>query len=268
MGTVEKYYDDNTEAEWMRLERHKIEFDITKRYLDEYVKTGTRVLDIGGGPGRYSLYLSLKGCHVHLLDLSSKNLEYAKNKATELKIDIEKYFHADALHLSDKVNEQYDVILCMGPIYHLPEEADRIKVMKNCIHHLKPGGILIVSFISAYAPIIDILKKYPEAIRGYKETLLSYLKDGRNIVSPENQGFTNAYFMNPNQMASFMSQFDLVQKVLTGIEGISAQSEEKINALEETDYQEWIDLIYETSKDPLTWGACEHFLYIGQKKNT
>lgn len=266
MGVVEKYYDENAEDEWFRLERHKIEFEITKRYLNEYVKKGDSVLDVGGGPGRYSMYLAEKGCKVHLLDLSSKNLEFAKNKSVELNIPIEEFFHADVLHMSKKVKGQYDVILCMGPLYHLPEEEDRINAIKNCLSHLKPGGVLLVSFISAYAPVIDILKKYPEAIRGRKEILLGYLKDGTNIVGPENQGFTNAYFMNPHQIIPFMNQFDLIEKTITGVEGISAQSEGRINSLNESDYREWIELIYETSKDPITWGACEHFLYIGQKK--
>ncbi len=43
-----RYYDREYD-EWSRLERHKIEFDITKRYLDEYVSgTNLKVFDIGG----------------------------------------------------------------------------------------------------------------------------------------------------------------------------------------------------------------------------
>ena len=36
MNKVEHWYD-NEYDEWKRLERHKIEFDITKRYLDKYI---------------------------------------------------------------------------------------------------------------------------------------------------------------------------------------------------------------------------------------
>ena len=56
MEKVGRYYDREYD-EWSRLERHKIEFDITKRYLDEYVSgTNLKVFDIGGGPGRYAVW--------------------------------------------------------------------------------------------------------------------------------------------------------------------------------------------------------------------
>ncbi|GMG97480.1 hypothetical protein [Tepidimicrobium xylanilyticum] len=40
MDKVELWYDEEYD-EWERLERHKIEFDITKRYLDEYIQGKT-----------------------------------------------------------------------------------------------------------------------------------------------------------------------------------------------------------------------------------
>lgn len=66
--TVELFYDANTEYEWQRLERHRIEFETTKRYLDKYVSESSRILDVGGGPGRYSIYLASQGHNVTLFD--------------------------------------------------------------------------------------------------------------------------------------------------------------------------------------------------------
>ena len=83
MDRVEKFYDEKYH-EWERLQRHRIEFDITKRYLDEYiVGENLDIFDIGGGPGRYSIYLAEKGHKVTLLDLSKKNIEVAKEKSAE-----------------------------------------------------------------------------------------------------------------------------------------------------------------------------------------
>ncbi|WP_242837291.1 class I SAM-dependent methyltransferase [Alkaliphilus transvaalensis] len=80
MNEVENWYD-NVYDEWARLDRHRLEFDITKRYMDEYIKGETlKIFDIGGGPGRYSFYLAEKGHKVSLLDLSRKNIEVAKSK--------------------------------------------------------------------------------------------------------------------------------------------------------------------------------------------
>lgn len=120
MNKVEYWYD-NKYDEWERLERHEIEFDITKRYLDEYI-TGENLetFGIGGGPGRYSIYLAEKGHKVSLLDLSKRNIEVAKEKSREKNVTLEVYIHGNALEL-EQYEQKYDVILLMRPLYHLIE---------------------------------------------------------------------------------------------------------------------------------------------------
>ena len=84
---TKEYYDSNPEKEWNRLEGFRFEFEITKFYLKKYLK-GKTVLDIGGGPGRYSIYLSQLGYDVTLVDLSDGNIQFLRNKMKELNIDI------------------------------------------------------------------------------------------------------------------------------------------------------------------------------------
>jgi len=62
-----------------------------------------------------------------------------------------------------------------------------------------------------------------------------------------------------------MNQFDLEKLVLSGVEGITSQSEEKTNSLSEEAFQKCLDIIYQTSKEPVTWASCEHLLYVGKK---
>lgn len=48
MNEIEKWYDEVYD-EWTRLDRHRVEFDITKRYLDHYLKGDKlKIFDIGG----------------------------------------------------------------------------------------------------------------------------------------------------------------------------------------------------------------------------
>jgi hypothetical protein len=54
---VQDFYNANSLGEWNRI-AGRPEFLLTCRMLDRYIKPGDRVLDIGGGPGRYSLYLA------------------------------------------------------------------------------------------------------------------------------------------------------------------------------------------------------------------
>jgi hypothetical protein len=60
---VRSYYASFGEREWTRLTTPigAIEFAINSYALAKHLPPDARVLDIGGGPGRYALWLSAKG---------------------------------------------------------------------------------------------------------------------------------------------------------------------------------------------------------------
>jgi hypothetical protein len=58
MTIIQEYYNNGVNTEWTRMDRHPLEFEITKRNLDEFIPSKSKIADIGGGPGRYSFYLA------------------------------------------------------------------------------------------------------------------------------------------------------------------------------------------------------------------
>lgn len=265
MKEIENFYDKDPTIEWKRLENNKIEFDMTMKHLKNYLEPASKILDVGGGPGRYAIALSEAAHDVTLVDLSSKNLVLAKQKADENGILINDYVHSNVLNLSENIEETFDAVLCFGPLYHLVTEEDREKAITECLKRLKPGGFLFTAFISAYAPINDCVTYYPEGIIGYKKHLIQYLKDGVNIVSQENPGFTTAYFIDPMAIQPLMEKFDLETLAITGLEGLFAQSKDSITALSEEAYEEWLDLNFRIASNPMTWAGTEHMLHVGRK---
>jgi len=85
--TIKDFYNTGVQTEWNRI-NERPEFYLTCRFIDRYIKPGDKVLDIGGGPGRYSLYLAEKGCDVTLFDLSDENVKFASNQAMEKNIQL------------------------------------------------------------------------------------------------------------------------------------------------------------------------------------
>jgi len=262
MNEIENWYD-NKYDEWSRLDRHRIEFEITKMYLDEYITgTGLKILDVGGGPGRYSFYMAGKGHSVTLLDLSGHNIEVAKEKAAEFGISLADYIKGDALEL-DMREKKYDAVLLMGPLYHLIREDDRIKALGNAIRVLKSGGIIVASFISQYAPIQDALAHMQfEGYPGEVEALLGYLSNGEN---KDGNGFTTAYFTGVDEARKLMSVFELHELAFAGIENILGSKECEILSLPEKDIDKWLKIGYALSQDKNLIGTSQHFLYIGRK---
>lgn len=260
MNEIEHYYDEIYD-EWNRLDEHCFEFAITKRYMDEYIPPQAKILDVGGGPGRYALYLSQRGHQVGLLDLSIRNIDVATRKQKELKIPLLFCEKGNALNLQAYDDEQFDVVLLMGPLYHLIEEQDRMQCMREALRVLKPNGLIFVSFISDYAPIQDCVRAahfFDESI----EDLLAYLHEGKN-----KQAFTSAYFSSSEEAQSLMTVFGLEQLVFAGVENILGSKENQLRTLDEVEKAKWMELSYQLSQDKKLFGSSEHYLYIGRKNN-
>lgn len=260
---VERYYDEEYE-EWDRLAWHKTEFEVTKRYMREFISEGTqKILDIGGGPGRYAIFLTQQGHEVTLLDLSGKNIRQALEKAEEAGVKLDSCIHGDALRLSEYLykEEQFDVVLLMGPLYHLLRREDREKALWEALRVLKPGGLIFASFISDYAPIQDFASGLYDF--GDADRLLSYLEDGRN--RKEEGDFTTAYFTSKKEAEELMAQAGLTQLVFAGVENILCGRENILHGLSEELQEKWMDLAFRLSCDQNLIGMNEHFLYIGRK---
>lgn len=114
----------------------------------------------------------------------------------------------------------------MGPLYHLVNDEDRQIAMEGALRLLKAGGIFVASFISNYAPILDNLK-YLFPVDSV-DALLAYLKCGVRIAD----GFTTAYFWDPEEARTFMREFDLTELVFAGVENILSCKEQEMNKVQ------------------------------------
>jgi SAM-dependent methyltransferase len=246
------------------MDRHPLEFGVTLRYMEKYYPKGGKVLDVGGGPGRYAILLAKKGFDVTLFDISLKNVEFAEKKAEEEDVRIQTIC-ADALELDKNVEGKFDVVQCMGPLYHLLREEDRISCVRQCLALLKPGGVFLASFISSYAVLADVIAKYPQTVAQFKKYFLNLGEDMTNVESGENPGFTDAYFTYPLNIGPFFAKFGLSEIAIAGVEGPAGLSEPAIRQLPDKTVDEWVDIAYNLSQDKLTWGTNQHFLYIGRK---
>lgn len=259
---IRQFYDASVETEWARLERHRAEFAITGHYIDQYVRPGDRVLDIGGGPGRYSLRLAGRGCRVTLLDLSDENVRFARAKAKESGQALTA-LQGDACR-ADRLlpGERFDCVLLMGPMYHLLEEERRIQAVQAALRLLRPGGVIFVSFISLYAGFLYYMANGPELLmaESEKEYIRCYLEN-RTYCG---DAFTKACFTAPRDILPFMAQFPLKKLHLFGQEGILSPCEARVYACGDAAAQRWIDIALRTCEREEFLAYSEHLMYVGR----
>lgn len=265
MGEVEivkKNYDDNPEAEWRRLEGYHFEFEITKHMMDKYLKKG-KVLDIGGGPGRYSIYLAKLGYDVTLVDLSDGNVAFAKTKARECGVSIEAYA-CDARDLSGLNLGEYDNVLLMGPLYHLFQESHREKCVEEAKKHLKKDGVLFASFISITGGLNYYLDECPAEL--VNEPAMDLFDRMEADETWSGTAFTEATFINNLEILPFFERLDFEKLALFGQEGITAT---RLSYLEQCSPQvreKYLELSLRLCENSQYFAYSTHMMYIGRRK--
>lgn len=264
---VRQHYNEDPAAEWERLERHPFEFIFTTHMMDKYIRPGDRVLDIGGGPGRYAIHYAQMGCDVTLVDLSEGNIEYAGRMAAEQGARLEMHVK-NCLALDELALGEYDHVFLMGPLYHLTEREDREAAVTLALRHLKPGGNLYCSFILDFAGIIYDLKFGPghlpkDLANPATRPLLDSIALGTEYVGP---AFTSVCFINQTQIEPFMARFPLDKLHLFGQEGILALNERQVLDFPEEEFALWIETAKRFLEVPALLALSEHAMYIGRKR--
>ena len=259
---IKQYYDSNPQKEWNRLEGFHFEFEITKFYLKKYLK-GKTVLDIGGGPGRYSIYLSQLGYDVTMIDLSDGNINFLKNKMKDLKIDNIKAYQCDARNISKLNLDKFDNILIMGPLYHLFKESDREKCVLEAKKLLNKDGLLFASFISVAAGMNYYLDNEPENIINEPEKdLFDRMKNDENWSG---NAFTKTTFINNCLIIDFFKKLGFEKLSLFGQEGVTGTRLNYIEKCNDEVKNFYLELSLKLCENPQYYCYSNHIMYIGKK---
>src|SRR4030095_13991995 len=177
-------------------------------------------LDLGGGTGFYSFWLQSLGYHVTLVDLSPDHIMWAKEYATQNSISLDAYEVGDATSLQFS-DDQFDMILLLGPLYHLIVREDRLRAIREAKRVLKPNGILIAAVISRYASLIDGLNRNLITDEQFVKILRQDLECGIHLNHTDNpEYFTTSFFHTPAEIEMEILECDLQLEKLIAVESI------------------------------------------------
>jgi S-adenosylmethionine-dependent methyltransferase len=265
VSDIQVFYNSEPAREKTRLDRHQLEYDLTWCYLDQYLPSHGSILEIGCATGRYTLELAKRGYQLTAVDISAGLLDDCRKNLIQQGVDQHvRLIEADARDLSKVVDNRFDAVLLMGPLYHLVEESDRKMALRETWDCLREGGIIFSSFISRYGIMGDLLKKIPDWIEDQVE-VQALLQSGKRPDDYPRGGF-RGYFVQVSEIAPFHEALGFETLKVVGVEPVISADDESYNKLQGEQRKLWLNLLHELSNEISIIGASRHLLYIGRKK--
>lgn len=132
-----------------------VEYLTTMRYIEKYLKPGMRILEIGAATGRYSHSLARMGYAVDAVELVQHNIDiFNANTQPGEQITIRQ---GDARDLHFIQAESYDIVLLLGPMYHLFTEEDQLQALREALRVTKQSGLLFAAYCGNDATVVQYL---------------------------------------------------------------------------------------------------------------
>lgn len=215
---IATYYERGDEIQRLSSSLGQLEETRMRELITRHLPaTPAVVYDVGGGPGGYACWLARQGYEVHLVDPVPLHVEQAAATShAQPDHPIAELYVGDARHL-DRADNSVDIVLMLGPLYHLTERNERIAALRESYRILRKDGIIFAVAISRYA---STLRGMTDGIMDpeYIKIVDRDLRDGQHLNPNEHPAyFTTAFLHLPEE---FKSEIEAVGFDLEGLFGI------------------------------------------------
>ena len=249
--TVATYEIFDEDSRLNRSQAARVEFITTSRAIQDALFPGARILDIGAGAGEYSLYFARQGYDVTAIELSPANIAaFQKKLSPEYPIRL---LQGNALDLSAFADESFDVVLLMGPLYHLSSPADRDRAIAEAKRVCIKEGVIFFALISNDMVILTELSYRPQFFSEHSYDHESFKVEDFPFV-----------FFTLDQMREMLTRNGVMIRREIAADGVSELLEDAINALSPEDYAQYVRYHLYCSEKPEMLGRSNHLLFVGR----
>lgn len=201
------------------------------------------------------------------LDFTTKELNAKIQKEEETAENLISCDVINATNLSIYNDNQFDVVLLFGPLYHLLEESERQQCVSEINRVLKPGGKVFASFIPYLSGSIAILDRYYRHPEQVDINNLSEVFESGKFNNSSDKGFQEGYYPSTKEIEKLFSQNGFDKIMIRSIRGFGYEKEDSLYGIKEKEmFDKVISLIERTSEEQSIIDMCGHAIYIGYKK--
>ena len=215
------HYAAFEESTRFALDTTRLEFARTCDILERHIPPAPAVvLDIGGGPGAYACWLAKKGYEVHLVDPVPRHVEQARAASSrQPEHPVAGASVGDARDL-EFAEDTADIVLLLGPLYHLTDQSDRVQALREAGRVLRPGGLLVCAAISRFASLLDGTFRGFRDDPAFAKILKRDLAEGQHRNTTGNPlYFTTAFFHHPDELGSEIAEAGFEHLTTLAVEG-------------------------------------------------
>jgi ubiquinone/menaquinone biosynthesis C-methylase UbiE len=265
--SIAAYYALGMERDRLDSGQGALELARTQTLLERYLPAPPAlVADVGGGPGRYAIWLAGLGYRVHLVDPVPLHIEQARAAASSSGVTLTGMEVGDArtLQLPDA---SADAVLLLGPLYHLPERADRRQALTEARRVCRRGGVVIAAAISRFASTLDGMRGGYLEDPAFAAVAADDRRDGHHFNPTGDPAyFTTAYFHRPEDLAMECAAAGLTHEATLAIEGAAwllADLDARLG--DERRRQVLLDALAALETEPALLGVSAHLLVVARR---
>ena len=264
MTELELYYNKFNEEKRLDSRHGQVEFITSMKYIHKYLelllenradKHEIKLLDIGAGTGRYSVPLAEEGYDVTAVELVKHNLGRLKQKSDKVKA-----YQGNAMKLRRFEDESFDLTLVFGPMYHLLEKEEKIRALQEAKRVTKKNGFILVAYIMNEFSVIT----YAFKERHIKEAIETGMLDEKfHCTKTANDLYSMVRLEDLEELNEIVG---LKRKQIIAADGAANYIRPFLNALDEEEFQYFIEYHLSTCERPDLMGATGHVVDILEKE--
>jgi len=265
MDDIISFYTTHSDDERLFQGLGMLELARTKEIVLRHLpKPPLTVLDVGGGTGVYSEWLGGLGYEAHLIDITPSHVARARARVRVASVEL-----GDARHLSWP-DASADIVLFLGPLYHLTGSADRVLALREAQRVLRPGGLLFAAAICRFAPLLASLVEGYFDDPAFSSVLARDLQDGQHRNTTGNPArFTTAYFHRPEELPAELGLAGFQVVEVLPVEGpcwlaMGSQAGFAACWMDEERRNRLLALARDVERDPMALVLSPHLVAVGQ----
>ncbi|WP_155375688.1 class I SAM-dependent methyltransferase [Catellatospora vulcania] len=258
---IAQYYQGGQERHRLETGAGRWEYLRTWDLLSRVLPPGPlEILDVGGAAGVYAGPLAAAGHTVHLVDPMPDHVAVAAGLPGVT---------ASVGYARDvgEADRSRDVVLLLGPLYHLVQREDRLAAWREAARVVRPGGLVVAATISRYASLLDGYVKGYVASPVFAQILDTTLATGvhRNI-DHDARWFTTAYFHHPDELPDEVAAAGLALERIAAVEGPLWMLPDLPGILaDDARTAQALALMRAVESEPHLWGVSSHLLTVARR---